>query len=37
MDMLLATVNHLDFKLERDLIDQVGAIDLPFYGMDSKS
>ncbi|KAH8412887.1 hypothetical protein KR009_006534 [Drosophila setifemur] len=34
MDILLANVNGLQFKAERDLIEQVGAIPLPFYGMD---
>ncbi|XP_017011438.2 cleavage and polyadenylation specificity factor subunit 4 [Drosophila takahashii] len=34
MDILLANVSGLQFKAERDLIEQVGAIPLPFYGMD---
>lgn len=36
MDMIMANVNHLHFKVERDLSEQVGAIPLPFFGMDSK-
>ncbi|XP_073843767.1 cleavage and polyadenylation specificity factor subunit 4 [Musca autumnalis] len=34
MDMILANVNHIYFKVERDLTEQVGAIPLPFFGMD---
>lgn len=37
MDMLIANVEHLDFKIERDLNEQYGALPLPFPGMDSKS
>lgn len=36
MEILLANVNNIDFKIERDLIEQIGAVALPFFGMDSK-
>ena len=36
MDFLIANVEHLDFKIERDLNEQYGALPLPFPGMDSK-
>lgn len=36
MDMILANVNNIYFKVEKDLTEQVGAIPLPFFGMDSK-
>ena len=34
--MILANVNHVYFKVEKDLTEQVGAISLPFFGMDSE-
>ncbi|XP_018791622.1 PREDICTED: cleavage and polyadenylation specificity factor subunit 4 [Bactrocera latifrons] len=34
MEILLANVNNIDFKIERDLIEQIGAVALPFFGMD---
>lgn len=36
MEMVIASVTHLDFKIERDLNEQLGALPLPFPGMDSK-
>lgn len=37
MDFLIANVDHIDFKIERDLNEQFGALPLPFSGMDSKN
>ncbi|XP_065367266.1 cleavage and polyadenylation specificity factor subunit 4 [Calliphora vicina] len=34
MEMILANVNNIYFKVEKDLTEQVGAISLPFFGMD---
>lgn len=36
MDFIIANVEHLDFKIERDLNEQYGSLPLPFPGMDSK-
>ena len=36
MDYLIANVDNLLFKIERDLNEQFGALPLPFPGMDSK-
>lgn len=36
MDFIIANVEHLDFKIERDLNEQYGSLPLPFAGMDSK-
>lgn len=36
MDVIIANVEHIDFKIERDLNEQYGSLPLPFTGMDSK-
>lgn len=36
MEYAIANVDHLEFKIERDLNEQFGALSLPFTGMDSK-
>lgn len=36
MDFIIANVEHIDFKIERDLNEQFGSLPLPFTGMDSK-
>lgn len=36
MEFLVANVDHIEFKIERDLNEQFGALPLPFPGMDSK-
>lgn len=36
MDFIIANVEHLEFKIERDLNEQYGSLPLPFAGMDSK-
>lgn len=36
MEYAIANVDHLEFKIERDLNEQFGALNLPFTGMDSK-
>lgn len=36
MDLIIANVDHISFKIERDLNEQFGALPLPFPGMDSK-
>lgn len=36
MDMIIANVDHIQFKIERDLNEQFGALPLPFPGMDSE-
>lgn len=36
MDLIIANVDHIEFKIERDLNEQFGALPLPFPGMDSK-
>lgn len=36
MEYAIANVDHLEFKIERDLNEQFGALPLPFTGMDSK-
>lgn len=36
MDALIANVDCYEFKIERDLNEQYGALPLPFPGMDSK-
>ena len=36
MELLIANVNHVVFKIDRDLNEQYGALPLPFPGMDSK-
>lgn len=37
MDLIIANVDHIEFKIERDLNEQFGALPLPFPGMDSES
>lgn len=37
MEILIANVENIEFKIERDLNEQYGALSLPFPGMDSKS
>ncbi|GAB0091564.1 Cleavage and polyadenylation specificity factor subunit 4 [Sergentomyia squamirostris] len=37
MDILVANVEYLDFKIERDLNEQYGALPLPFPGMDKST
>ncbi|XP_037953689.1 cleavage and polyadenylation specificity factor subunit 4 [Teleopsis dalmanni] len=34
MDVILANVNNINFKIEKDLMNQCGALLLPFGGMD---
>lgn len=36
MEFLVANVDHVEFKIERDLSEQFGALPLPFPGMDSE-
>lgn len=36
MDLIIANVDHIEFKIERDLNEQFGALPLPFPGMDSE-
>lgn len=36
MELLIANVDNIEFKIERDLNEQFGALPLPFPGMDSK-
>lgn len=36
MDFIIANVEHIEFKIERDLNEQFGSLPLPFPGMDSK-
>lgn len=36
MDYLIANVDHIQFKIEKELDEQYGALPLPFAGMDSK-
>lgn len=36
MDFLIAGVDNVMFKIEKDLNEQFGALPLPFPGMDSK-
>lgn len=36
MDFIIANVEHIEFKIERDLNEQYGSLPLPFAGMDSK-
>lgn len=36
MDFIIANVEHLEFKIERDLNEQYGSLPLPFAGMDSE-
>lgn len=36
MEFIVANVDHIEFKIERDLNEQFGALPLPFPGMDSK-
>lgn len=36
MEALIANVDCYEFKIERDLNEQYGALSLPFPGMDSK-
>lgn len=36
MDLMIANVQQIRFKIERDLDEQYGALPLPFPGMDSK-
>lgn len=36
MEFIVANVEHIEFKIERDLNEQFGALPLPFPGMDSK-
>lgn len=36
MDIIIANVDHIEFKIERDLNEQFGALPLPFPGMDSE-
>ncbi len=36
MDLIIANVDHVEFKIERDLNEQFGALPLPFPGMDSE-
>lgn len=36
MDFLVANVDNIEFKIERDLNEQFGALPLPFPGMDSE-
>ena len=35
MEYIVANVDHIEFKIERDLNEQFGALALPFPGMDS--
>ncbi|XP_031637624.1 cleavage and polyadenylation specificity factor subunit 4 [Contarinia nasturtii] len=37
MDFIIANVEHLDFKIERDLNEQYGSLPLPFAGMDKST
>lgn len=37
MDFLVANVENMVFKIEKDLNEQYGALPLPFPGMDSKN
>lgn len=37
MDLLIANVTNVVFKIDRDLSDQYGCLPLPFPGMDSKT
>ncbi|XP_055378233.1 cleavage and polyadenylation specificity factor subunit 4 [Condylostylus longicornis] len=37
MEFLIASVDHLEFKIERDLNQQFGALPLPFPGMDKST
>lgn len=37
MELLVANVNNVVFKIDRDLSEQYGALPLPFQGMDSES
>lgn len=34
MEEILASVNHINFDIEKDLEEQIGALPLPFPGMD---
>lgn len=36
MDFIIANVDHIEFKIERDLNEQYGSLPLPFPGMDSE-
>lgn len=36
MDLLIANVSNVVFKIDRDLSEQYGALPLPFQGMDSE-
>lgn len=36
MDLLIANVSNVVFKIDRDLSEQYGALPLPFAGMDSE-
>lgn len=37
MELLVANVDSVVFKIDRDLNEQYGALPLPFPGMDSKN
>jgi cleavage and polyadenylation specificity factor subunit 4 len=37
MEFFVANVDHIEFKIERDLADQVGSQLLPFPGMDKST
>lgn len=36
MELIIASVNNVVFKIDRDLSEQYGALPLPFQGMDSE-
>lgn len=37
MDIIIANVTHIEFKIEKDLNGQFGALPLPFPGMDKST
>lgn len=37
MDLLIANIENVQFKIEAELNDQIGAMPLPFSGMDKST
>lgn len=37
MDVLVANIDNVHFKIEAELHDQIGAMPLPFSGMDKST
>lgn len=37
MELLIANIENTTFKIEYDLNDQIGALPLPFSGMDKST